>query len=177
MVSQQLPPPAWGWTCCSGDSASQRCWELPHCQPATSPMHPITLFHGFRARAYKFREPLCRRHAIKSENYFITPHHPCPSTSNLSPWDYATQCVCAHAQDKSHTQSNSGRNVLFLQCPLFRKRWPCNMFSSIKFSRSKLLKFRYLYQKCTFWTMKLQKFTSIFQHSFSANNKPEQKEI
>lgn len=58
-------------------STSQRCRELPNHQLAATPMLCTpTLFHGFRARAYKSSEPFCRRHTIKSEIYFISPSPP-----------------------------------------------------------------------------------------------------
>lgn len=139
-MSQQLPLPAWAWTCCSGDSATQWCWELPHCQPANSPMHPITL-PQLQSQGLQIQWATLQKACNKKWELFYHSPPPLLLTSNLSPWDYVTKCICAHAQDKSHTQSNSGKKVLLLRCPLFRKRWPCNTFSSIKFARSKLLKF------------------------------------
>lgn len=35
----------------------------------------------------------------------------------LVPWDYTIKCISAHAQDKFHIQSNSGKNAQLVLCP------------------------------------------------------------
>lgn len=84
--------------------------------------------------------------------------------------------LCACTRQITHPEQSRKECTICTMSP-FRNGWPCNTFSSTEAFWNKLLKSRYLHQKCTLWTMKLYKFISIFQHRFSGNNKSEQKEI
>lgn len=112
--------------------ASQWCGELRNHQPTASRMLcTLILFHGFRGRACKLSELFFRRHTVRREKYFFSPQHCSPTTN----------CAFAQAQDKSHVQNNSSKNVQFLQ-HCFSEIGDL-VFPRIKVSWSKLLKFKH----------------------------------
>lgn len=80
----------------------------------------------------------------------------------LALWDYIIKCVSAHAQDKSRIQSNFGKNAQFVLCLPSGMGDLVTHFQTLRLSWNKLLKFRYLCQKCTLWIMTCNDLQSDF---------------
>lgn len=113
---------------------------------ATSPM----LCTQLCSRASQPELPNLVSHTTESENYFIPPflrpQHSGPTGLHNKVHLYACTRQIIHPRQ------------FWKECTIctmlpFRNGWPCNTFSSTEAFWNKLLKFRYLRQKRTLWTM------------------------
>lgn len=104
-------------------------------------------------------------------------HSPLSFPSNiLAPWDYTIKCISAHAQDKSHIQSNSGKNAQLVLCPRSGMGDLVTHFQALRLSERNA-EIQVPTPEVHIMNNDVQWSISIFQYRFSGSNKSEQKKI